>query len=70
MRPRVTLRGKMVDLERVADEEVWKRLADHEREQFGNYVDMLVRDPEAICTEFNPSRRQEFVRLLAKGLGL
>lgn len=46
------------------------RLDQHERPQFGEYMDMLLDDPEFICTDFNPSRREEFVRLLRKALDL
>ena len=48
----------------------WQRLADHERDQFRDYVEMLISNPEAIVSQFNPDRRLEFVRLLRKGLDL
>lgn len=52
------------------DDGFWQRLAEHERPQFYEYVQLVTDDPEAICNAFNPSRRHEFMRLLAKGLGL
>ena len=48
----------------------WRRLEEHERHQFHDYVEMLARDPEVICSGFNQSRRAEFARLLTKGLDL
>ena len=56
--------------ERLFADAFWQRLADHERMQFYEYVQLVSSDPEAICHGFNPSRRHEFMRLLVKGLGL
>ncbi len=47
----------------------WERLEEHERPQLDEYLDLILRDTESICEDFNPSRRHEFFRLLAKGLG-
>ncbi len=60
----------MNDDARLTNDPFWQRLADHERDQFREYVDLVVSDPEAICQAFNPDRRREFMRLLAKGLGV
>lgn len=60
----------MNDDARFTSDPFWQRLADHERDQFRDYVELAVGDPEAICQAFNPDRRREFMRLLAKGLGM
>jgi hypothetical protein len=54
----------------LSDDPFWQRLDEHERDQFMDYVQMVTADPEAICGQFNPSRRDEFMRLLAKGLAM
>jgi hypothetical protein len=59
-----------MDPDRLFEDAFWQRLADYERPQFYEYVQLITADPEAICQAFNPSRRREFMRLLAKGLGL
>jgi uncharacterized membrane protein len=60
----------MTDAPRLSSDPFWQRLADHERDQFQEYVELVMGDPEAICDAFNPDRRREFMRLLAKGLGI
>lgn len=60
----------MSDSARFSSDPFWQRLEDHEQDQFRDYVELVARDPEAICQAFNPDRRQEFMRLLAKGLGM
>lgn len=43
-------------------------LADHERAQLDDYMEMVLADPESICHSFSPDRRAEFFRLVAKVL--
>jgi len=59
----------MSDDARSTSDPFWQRLDDHERDQFREYVELVLSDSEAICQAFNPDRRREFMRLLAKGLG-
>lgn len=48
----------------------FERLEDHERDQLRDYLELIASDPEAICHSFNPSRRAEFARLLARAFDI